>query len=75
MDFVVSVLADEEIAIERALIRDEHLKRKDVLKRRHLQYTDETKYYLSDWGIFNNGTKKELDKEVEVLYNCMLELK
>lgn len=75
MDFVVSVLADEEIAIERALKRDEHLEKKDVLKRRQLQYTDKTKENLSDWGIFNNGTKKELDKEVGVLYNYMIELK
>ena len=75
MDFVVVVCADRETSIERVLERNKNLSREDIEKRLDTQmpifYTEE----MADYFIENNGTKKELDIEVDILYNRLLELK
>ena len=75
MDFVVVVGADRETCIERVLERNKNLSREDIEKRLDIQMPLENMFPYADYVVENCGTKKELDNEVEKLYNRLLELK
>lgn len=75
MDFVVVVGTDIETSIERVLERNKNLSREDIEKRLDTQMPIFYTEAMADYFIDNNGTKKELDNEVEKLYNRLLELK
>ena len=75
MDFVVVVGADRETCIERVLERNKNLSREDIEKRLDTQMPLENMFSYGDYVVENCGTKKELDNEVEKLYNRLLELK
>ena len=75
MDFVVVVGADRETCIGRVLKRNDHLSREDIEKRLDVQMPLEDMFPYADYVVENCGTKKELDNEVEKLYNRLLGLK
>lgn len=55
--------------------RNDHLSREDIEKRLDVQMPLEDMFPYADYVVENCGTKKELDNEVEKLYNRLLELK
>ena len=75
MDFVVVVGVDRETSIKRVLERNKNLSREDIEKRLDTQMPFFYTEAMADYFVENNGTKKELDNEVEKLYNRLLELK
>ena len=75
MDFVVVVGADRETSIKRVLERNKNLSREDIEKRLDTQMPLEDTFPYADYVVENGGTKKELDNEVQKLYNSLLKLK
>jgi dephospho-CoA kinase len=55
-DRIIHVSCPEEIAIERAMYRD-NAERDDVLKRMQFQWKDEIKAAMSDFIILNDGSE------------------
>lgn len=70
-DYIISVVAMEELRIQRVIERD-GISREEVLKRIQNQWTDELRIVNSDFIIRNNGTIDELKDEFEEVYNEML---
>lgn len=65
-DLVVTVEADEQLRIRRAVERG--LKEYEVRKRIDSQANDDARRAISDFVIINNGTKEELLSQVERLW-------
>ncbi len=65
-DLVVTVEADEELRIRRAVGRG--LKEYEVRKRIDSQANDDQRRAIADFVIINNGTKEELLSQVERLW-------
>lgn len=70
-DLVVSVVADEEIRINRVLKRDETTEAQ-IRQRMRNQWTDEQRIEKSDFIISNNSNLEELKKEFDQLYKELL---
>ena len=70
-DLVVSVVADEEIRINRVLKRDETTEAQ-IRHRMRNQWTDEQRIEKSDFIISNNSNLEELKKEFDQLYKELL---
>lgn len=65
-DLVVTVEADEELRLRRAVGRG--LKEYEVRKRIDSQANDDQRRAIADFVIINNGTKEELLSQVERLW-------
>lgn len=70
-DYIVSVIADEEIRIQRVMERD-GISSEQVLSRIKNQWTDELRKINSDFIIRNNDGLDELKEEFEEVYNKLL---
>lgn len=70
-DYIVSVVADEEIRIQRVMERD-GISSEQVLSRIKNQWTDELRIVNSDFIIRNNEGLDELEEEFETIYNKLL---
>lgn len=70
-DYIVSVIADEEIRIQRVMNRD-GISREQVLSRIKNQWTDELRIVNSDFIIRNNEGLNKLKEEFEEVYNKLL---
>jgi len=67
LDITVTVIADEELRVQRALARG-HLTEEDIRRRIKLQLPDEEKAKRADFVIANNGTEEEFHQKLEDLY-------
>lgn len=70
-DYIVSVIADEEIRIQRVMNRD-GISREQVLSRIKNQWTDELRIVNSDFIIRNNEGLNKLKEEFQEVYNKLL---
>lgn len=70
-DYVISVVANEELRIQRVMARDT-VSREEVLNRIENQWTDELRKVNSDFIISNNSDLNELKIEFEKIYSQLL---
>lgn len=70
-DYIISVVANEELRIQRVMERDT-VTREQVLSRIQNQWTDELKIVNSDFIIRNNDTLEELKEEFEEVYEKLI---
>lgn len=70
-DYIISVIANEEIRIHRVMKRD-NISREQVLSRIQNQWTDELRIVNSDFIIKNNEGLAELKEEFEEVHNKLL---
>jgi dephospho-CoA kinase len=73
-DYIISVVSDESIRIQRVISRDQ-LSKQQVKDRIANQWTDEQRIEHSDFIIENNTDLVELYDQFEELYNKLLKLK
>jgi dephospho-CoA kinase len=71
-DLVISVVADQETRIQRAMQRG--MSRADVVSRLSVQVLDEERIKKSDLIIENNRTLSELEKQVDSAWQQILSL-
>lgn len=69
-DFIISVIADQETRIQRAMSRG--LTRADAVARLSVQVLDEERIKKSDFIIQNNGSLAELKKQVDEIYQNLI---
>ncbi|MFT5349116.1 MAG: dephospho-CoA kinase, partial [Bacteroidia bacterium] len=62
-----------ETRIERIIKRD-HVKREDILKRIQNQTTDRQRMSMADWIIYNDGVHSLIEQTIKVHYQ-ILEIK
>ena len=72
LDYTIAVVADEEVRLNRALNRGT-LTEAEIEKRTRLQLTDEERAALADFTVENNGTLKELEKQLQDIYDSLTE--
>lgn len=70
-DYIVSIIANEEVRIQRVMERD-GVSSEQVLSRIRNQWTDELRIVNSDFIIRNNEGLDELKEEFEEVYNKLL---
>lgn len=70
-DYVVSVVSNEELRIQRVMERDA-VPREEVLSRIQNQWTDELRILNSDLIIRNNSDLEDLKSEFEKIYQKLL---
>ena len=70
-DAIISVVADEEIRIQRVAGRDGS-NPEQVRKRMDNQWKDEQRISLSDYVIYNNSDLNDLKKEFDQVYKKLL---
>lgn len=73
-DYIMTVAADEEIRIERAMARDK-ASREDVKMRIDNQLSQQYKIDNSNFVIYNNGTQFELNLQVANVYETLINKK
>ena len=66
MDYVIVVTAQLKHRMERAMGR-KTLSREEILKRIEFQWPEEEKVNIADFVVHNDGTEKELQKNIESL--------
>ena len=71
MDYIVVVTALLKNRMERALAR-KTLSREEILKRIELQWPEEEKVNLADFVIHNDGSEKDLKKNVKSLIEKLI---
>ena len=71
LDYVIVVTAQLKHRMERALGR-ETLSREEILKRIEFQWPEKEKVNLADFVIHNDGTEKELHKNIEELIKKLI---
>jgi len=71
LDYVIVVTAQLKHRMERALGR-ETLSREEILKRIEFQWPEKEKVNLADFVIHNDGTEKELHKNIEGLVKKLI---
>ena len=71
LDYVIVVTAQLKHRMERALGR-ETLSREEILKRIEFQWPEKEKVNLADFVVHNDGTEKELHKNIEGLVNKLI---
>ena len=71
LDYVIVVTAQLKNRMERALGR-ETLSREEILKRIEFQWPEKEKVNLADFVIHNDGTEKELHKNIEGLVKKLI---
>ena len=62
---VIVVTSPIETRIERIIKRD-HVKREDILKRIQNQTTDRERMSMADWVIYNDGVNSLIEQTLEV---------
>ena len=72
VDYIVTIAADEEIRVKRAMLRD-NVKEEDVRLRIKHQLSQEFKIEHSDFVIYNNGDDLELAQQVDKLVKFLNE--
>jgi dephospho-CoA kinase len=70
-DLVISVVADENIRIQRSVERD-GLTRQEIINRIKNQWTDKQRIERSDFVITNNSSLEELEKQVNEVYGNLV---
>ncbi len=65
------VYSDKTLKIQRLQARD-HVSEQKASALAELQMPDEKKMEKSDFVIFNNGSRQQLEKDVEQLYKKIL---
>lgn len=70
-DSIISVVADEEIRIQRVTGRDGS-DSEEIRKRMNNQWKDEQRIELSDYIIYNNSDLNDLKKEFNQVYKKLL---
>jgi dephospho-CoA kinase len=71
LDYVIVVTAQLKHRMERALER-ETLSREEILKRIEFQWPEKEKVNLADFVVHNDGTEKELHKNIEGLVKKLI---
>ena len=71
LDYVIVVTAQLKNRMERALGR-ETLSREEILKRIEFQWPEKEKVNLADFVVHNDGTEKELHKNIEGLVKKLI---
>ena len=71
LDYVIVVTAQLKHRMERALGR-ETLSREEILKRIEFQWPEKEKVNLADFVVHNDGTEKELHKNIEGLVKKLI---
>lgn len=71
-EYIVSIVADEHIRIDRILKRNPELSQKEVKLRIAQQIDDYTRKKRSDIVIANNGSVEELNAEVDYLLSKVI---
>jgi len=71
LDYVIVVTAQIKHRMERALGR-ETLSREEILKRIEFQWPEKEKVNLADFVVHNDGTEKELHKNIEGLVKKLI---
>ena len=71
LDYVIVVTAQLKHRMERALGR-ETLSREEILKRIEFQWPEKEKVNLADFVVHNDGTEKELHKDIEGLVKKLI---
>ncbi len=69
-DLIISVIADQELRIQRAMSRG--LSRADVVARLSVQVLDEERIKRSDYVIENNADLKMLESQVDQIWNQII---
>ncbi|UCH10471.1 MAG: dephospho-CoA kinase [Fidelibacterota bacterium] len=72
LDYTIAVVADESVRLKRAMNRGT-LTEADIEKRIRLQLTDEERAALADFVVENNGTIKELERQLQDIYDSLIE--
>src|SRR5690606_18462333 len=72
-DYIISVIADEEIRIDRVAKRDDQLNEDQIRSRMKNQWTDEQRIEKSDFIIENNKDLKALKLEFEKVFDEILD--
>ena len=70
-DYVLTVAADDEIRIQRAMERDK-ASREDIVMKINNQLSQEYKIKHSDFVVYNNGTQLELNIQIADVYETIL---
>ncbi len=65
-DYIILVVAPEEVRIQRVLKRDESMSRKEIQARINNQWEDSRKIDLSDFVIFNDDIEETKLKTYEI---------
>ncbi len=71
LDYVVVITALMKNRMDRAIVRGT-LSREEVLQRMEYQWTEEEKTGLADFVIQNDGTEKDLEKEISAIYKQLV---
>ena len=71
-DKVVLVIADENIRIDRVKQRS-GLTEKEIKARMHAQLPDQEKKRFAHFVVDNNGTLKDTEKQIELIYNNVIQ--
>ena len=71
LDYVIVITAQLKNRMERALARNT-LTREEILKRMEFQWTEEEKVNMADFVIHNDGTEKELNKNIKSLMKKLI---
>ncbi|MFC1747085.1 dephospho-CoA kinase, partial [Candidatus Neomarinimicrobiota bacterium] len=72
MDISMTITADEEIRVTRALARRPDLTEADIRRRMQLQLPEHEKAARADHTLLNNGTMNEFRQAAEELYILLL---
>jgi len=70
-DEIVTISVDAQLAIERAMLRD-NASKDEILKRMTSQWTNEEKCRRSTIVIPNNGTVEELKEKISEVYSYLM---
>lgn len=71
-DLIVSVVADEQVRIERVLQRNPELSERDIKERIKNQYSDAFRKKASQLIIGNNGSLSDLEVKVDYLLSKVI---
>lgn len=71
-EYIVSIIADEDIRIERVMNRNPELKEQHIKERLSTQYKDDYRRRHSDFVVINNGTLSDLEVKVDYLLSKLI---
>ena len=73
-DYILTVAADEEIRIQRAMQRD-NLSREEIMMKINHQLSQEYKVKNSDFVVYNNENRMNLNMQVADIYDIIIKSK
>lgn len=71
-EFIVSLVADEDVRIERVKMRNPDLKEQHIKERLSTQYKDDYRRKHSHLVVVNNGTLSDLEVKVDYLLSKVI---